>query len=164
MSIKIICKNCHTELEAEDEFIGTECQCPVCNADIVVEKTARNILNIVKPTVSTVTKVEEETMSAPLPSPPATSQIAVQTNPEIKRTLAILLACACGTIGLHLIYIKQYKAATTFIAMFLISRWIPCVLPLVAFLSALHAVSFGKASDEDFQREFVDKKRGWFFN
>ena len=166
MSIKVICKNCRTVLEAEEEFIGTECQCPVCNAVITIEEVKRNILKVVQ-TNSTLKPQTEPADSSP-PAPPPTTEITqatIEPKHEIKRTLAILLACVAGASGLHLIYIKQYKSATIFIAMYLLSiLYHPYIVLSSMFLSALHAVCFGKISDDDFQREFVDKKRGWFLN
>ena len=164
MSIKIICKNCHTELEAEDEFIGSECQCPICNSVIMVEQKKRNILKIAKSTnVNAQSPAELQTPQ----NFTAVTELSstTQTAPEIKRSLAIFFACAAGPVGLHLIYIKQYKSAAVFIAIFLLGIFYGNFMILsTIFISALHAVCFGGISDEDFQKEFVEKKRGWFFN
>lgn len=167
MSIKIICKNCHTELEAEEEFIGSECQCPICNAVVIVEREKRNILKIAKQNDTIPHRTVTAAAQPPETPPPAPilSQATIESKPEIKRNLAILFACIAGSSGLHLIYIKQYKSAAFFIAMYLLSiLYHPYIALSTMFLAAMHAVCFGKISDDDFQKEFVDKKRGWFFN
>ena len=164
MSIKITCKNCHAELEAEEEYIGTECQCPVCNAEFIIENQKRNILKLSK-TINVLTESSTAGQVPPMPPPVTELSSTTQTAPEIKRSLAILFACAAGPAGLHLIYIKQYKSAAVFIAIFLLGIFYGNFMILsTIFISALHAVCFGRISDEDFQKEFVEKKRGWFLN